>query len=361
MTGAISSRVLVVTLGVEGVLVVAALLVIAFHALWLCRRERADRPRLLRGRTALADLVDTSGPFDAALSEGPEMKVLRRLPRRVQRAVVEQLAVSVTGEEGRRVTAVAEELGLVAAARRRCSSPWWWRRLLGAYQLNIYRPDDDTRLNLLDDRNAAVRSQAIEWAGDARRADLASRLAAALHDRSALCRYTAADSILRTGALIVDCLVSELDDRTGLEQARLMRVLARRPDPRYRDAAIAAAGDADLPPRRAAAAGLLGAIGSPDAGDVLVGLLSDGDASVRAAAAEALRKLGYTPAAPALVPLLRDPDFTVRRAAGAALAGIGPAGTLLLRHHVDDDDCLASDMARYSLDVAALFRSEPGG
>jgi len=71
-----------------------------------------------------------------------------------------------------------------------------------------------------------------------------------------------------------------------------------------------------------------------------------------------LRRLGHRQAAPDLAPLLRDSSFVVRRSAGAALAGLGPGGILLLRHYLSDTDRFAADMARYSLDVAAL--SPPG-
>ena len=86
----------------------------------------------------------------------------------------------------------------------------------------------------------------------------------------------------------------------------------------------------------------------------LTSLLVDADATVRATAADGIRRLGHQLAAPDLAPLLRDPSFDVRRAAGAALAALGPGGVLLLRHYLADEDRFAADMARYSLDVAAL-------
>jgi CheY-like chemotaxis protein len=280
-------------------------------------------------------------PF--SLADLGRVTELRRFSRRVRRRVVEELAVSVSGEEGHCVGRVAESLGLSAAARRRCGSVWWWRRLLGAHQLNVHGGGDEILPRLFDDPHYAVRTQVIEWAGDVRREDMASRLASSLHDPSALCQHTAADSILRAGAPLVDTLVRELSSRSGQEQADLMTVLARRPDPRYREVSLAAAGD-DLPAVRSAAAALLGGVGGPEAATVLQSLLGDADARVRAAAADGLRRLGDQQAAPALAPLLRDPSFAVREVAGAALAALGPGGILLLHHYLSDGDRYAAGM-----------------
>ncbi len=141
----------------------------------------------------------------------------------------------------------------------------------------------------------------------------------------------------------------------GQRQADLLAVLARRPDPRYGPAALAAAAD-DLPALRAAAAELLGGVGGADAGRTLRGLLADSDAAVRVAAVDGLRRAGIEDAVPAIAPLLGDQAFAVRRAAGAALAALGPGGTLLLRHYTSAGDQYAADMARHALDVAALRR-----
>jgi len=335
--------VLVVEMATVGVCLTA----VALHALGLWHRTQADAPLLVRGRAALSKAI--AGDPDA--NEG--VAELRRLPSRVQSEVVDQLAVSVTGEEGRRMTGVAEALGLAASARRRCRSRWWWRRLQGAYRLNVHGGGDEALPALFRDPHPAVRAQVIEWAGDAQRADLAADLVAALHDSSALCRHTAADSILRGGASMVDALAEELSSYGGQQQADLLVVLARRPDPRYRRAALAAVAD-DLPALRVAVADLLGGVGGAEASEALLGLLTDPDAAVRAAAADGIRRLRLEDAVPSLAPLLRDESFEVRRAAGAALAGVGPGGILLLRHYRSDADPFAADMANHSLDIASL-------
>jgi HEAT repeat protein len=335
-------------LAVEVIVTLACLGEVALHSLLLWWRIRADAPRLTRGRAALTEAVLGHSDVD-----NDRVADLTRLPRRVQVQVVDQLAVSLTGEDGRRVAEVADRLGLVAAAKRRCRSRLWWRRLLGAHQLNVHGGGEVVLPGLFDDADPAVRAQAIEWAGDARRADLAPRLVQALRDPSALCRHTAADSILRAGASLVDALAAELSSCTGRQQADLLAILARRPDGRYSAAALAALAD-DLPELRAAAAGLLGGVGGAEGGVALRSLLADADETVRATAADALRRLGLEEAVPDLVPLLRDPSFAVRRAAGTALAGLGPGGTLLLRHYLNDPDADAAAMARHCLDVAAV-------
>ena len=347
----ISRQFLRTVLAVEVVIAVIALASVAVHALWLWRRQHADRPRLDRARAALAEALTAAPGDDGVWSD--RMAELGRLHRRVQRRVVQQLAVAVTGTEGRGAGDAAEELGLVAAARRRCRSRRWWRRLLGAHELNVYGSGDDVLPRLFDDPHPAVRAQVIEWAGDTRRESLAPRLVSAMHDPAAICRNTAADSILRAGAPLVDALTREVSARSGQEQADLLAVLARRPDGRYRDVSLAAV-TGDLPALRAAGAAVLGGVGGPNAAAALRVLLTDTDAAVRAAAADGLRRLEHQPAAPDIAALLRDPSFEVRRAAGTALAGLGPVGILLLRHYLDDADPFAADMARQSLDILAL-------
>jgi len=342
----ISSQLLRVVLTVEVVVALACLVTVAVHALSLWRRQRADAPRLRRGHAALAAIAGDPDVDQDRVAE------LRRLPRRVQTQVVEQLAVSVAGQERRRVAMVAESLGLVAAAQRRCRSRWWWRRLLGAHQLNVYGRGD-ALARLFDDPHPAVRAQVIEWAGDAGREAMTPRLVSSLQDPSPLCRHTAADSILRAGAPLVGALAHELSCRSGREQANLLAVLARRPDPRYRQAALAAVAG-DLPSLREAAAALLGGVGGEEASSALQALLADADAGVRAAAADGLRRAGHQQAVPDLARLLRDPSFAVRRAAGKGLAALGPGGILLLRAHLSDDDRFAADTAHHALDVAAL-------
>lgn len=345
----ISGEILRSVLAVEAVAILVFLSAVAAHSLWLWRRQRADAPRLTQGHSALSAMIVGD------LNED-RMAELRGLPARVQRDVVEQLAVNVSGAEGLRVSSVALSLGLVESARRRCRSRWWWRRLLGAHQLNVFGGGDEVLPGLFDDPHPAVRAQVIEWAGDARREGLAQRLVSSLQDPSPLCRYTAADSILRAGAPLVDALARELSARDGVEQAQLLTVLAQRPDPRYRQVCLEAVAD-ELPALRAAAAALLGGVGGAEAGGVLRSLLADSDSTVRAAAADALRRLGYKQAVADLALLLRDPSFPVRRAAGAALAALGPSGILMLRHYLSDEDPFAADMAQYSLDVAALTPS----
>jgi len=335
-------------LNVELAVAGACLTAVAVHALWLWHRTRSDAPLMAEGHTALAGAIVGQPDLDV-----DRVAELRRLPRRVQSRVVAELAVSVTGEEGRRVARVAATLGLVASAHRRCRSRWWWRRLLGAHQLNVLGGGDDVLPGLFDDPHPAVRAQVIEWAGDAQRVDLAPRLVSSLRDPAALCRNTAADSILRAGAPLVDALARELTSCTGTHQAEIMAVLSRRPDPRYRAAALEAV-VGDPPALRAAAAGLLGGVGGAEAGLALRSLLADADAAVRAAAADGLRRLQLEEAVPDLALLLRDPVFDVRRAAGAALAALGPGGILLLRHYQSGDDMFVADIARHSLDIAAL-------
>jgi len=95
-------------LAVEVVIAVIALASVAVHALWLWRRQHADRPRLDRARAALAEALTAAPGDDGVWSD--RMAELGRLHRRVQRRVVQQLAVVVTGAAGRGSPAYSQSI-----------------------------------------------------------------------------------------------------------------------------------------------------------------------------------------------------------------------------------------------------------
>ncbi len=98
--------------------------------------------------------------------------------------------------------------------------------------------------------------------------------------------------------------------------------------PMWRDIAAPLARDASRDSSaavRAAAAAMLGSIGDPADEKVLVGLLSDRDATVRGRASYAIGLLPQRHAVDALARMLQDQSLYVRAMALKALANIGPA------------------------------------
>ena len=74
---------------------------------------------------------------------------------------------------------------------------------------------------------------------------------------------------------------------------------------------------------------LLGATGDLRASELLVGLLHDGDPTLRRAAADALGRIKDTRAVEALLYATRDPELSVREAALGALDAMGAAAVVL--------------------------------
>ena len=176
-----------------------------------------------------------------------------------------------------------------------------------------------------------------------------------LSDASALCRYTARDSLLRLGdsatgptarflfSAAPDSVEAALEVSLGLANAVLL------------PAAQALARNAQTTRARALATRLLGAIGEAESITTLRELLRDDDAEVRMAAADSLGRIADWPSATALELLLDDVDWEVRRHAALALRDLGPPGILVLQRASRARRGHGADMARHVLDLPDLM------
>jgi HEAT repeat protein len=108
------------------------------------------------------------------------------------------------------------------------------------------------------------------------------------------------------------------------------------------------------PEVRAAAVEALAALGADP--EELVRLLEDEDGRVRAAAVAAVGRSGDRSLAGPVAARLTDRDHGVRQAAAAALAGLGAAGSLLLRAALTGSDPYAADAARSALGLPPTQR-----
>jgi HEAT repeat protein len=191
-----------------------------------------------------------------------------------------------------------------------------------------------------------VRAQAAEWA--AGHPDSAAKVVAMLDDPGRFVRFTAMDSLIRLRAAAVEplaeAIVSVPRPRAALE------VAARIGDPLLAGPAQARLEDRDAVVRSWAAR-VLGGLGGEEHAAAVVERLADENPEVRAAAAVALGRLGHWPSAPSVAALLTDRDWNVRRSAALALRALGPAGELLLRRALRDEDAFARDMAQQTLDL----------
>ena len=328
---------------VEGALAALAYALLMAHALGLRIARRRNSSSLAAARTAVAAVLQADSPTSAVPA------ALAGLSPRRQIRVLSELAVSLGGEQRRRLLSLASDAGLEARARRWCASRLWWRRMHGARLLGLLGSGESVVPALFADRRAEVRAQAAEWAAWHPSAHVIGRLIEMLADPSNVCRFTVKDSLLRIGRPTVEPLADHLSTRSGAAAEAGLTVAVGLADPRLMSCGLRLIGD-QRPPTRALAAALVGSLGGGEAAQALVALLRDPEPSVRASAAKGLAAIGHWPASPALVESLRDPAWAVRRQAALALRALGAPGLLLLRRALTDSDRFARDMAQTVLD-----------
>lgn len=304
-------------------------------------RRRADRRVESVGSTVLAAM---SSP-----ATGEAATALRALPPRLRLRAVARAAMLMGGDGRRRLTALAEEAGVIARAQRWCAGRRWSRRLHGARVLTLLGGGERVLPALLDDPRPEVRAQAIEWVGQNAEAALVTRLVTMLGDAGGVCRFTLMDALVRAGEVAIAPLARELGSASGRRAQAPLAIAAGTPDLRLLVPGLALCADAH-PRTRALAAQLVAGIGGGRAAAALIALLEDPEPEARAAAVRGLGALGHWPAAASLAALLRDPAWIVRRDSALALRALGAPGTLLLRRALRDEDAFARDIARQTLD-----------
>lgn len=341
----ISIHSVVVVLLIEALLLALGLGLLVGHGLHRAWRARRIGPRVAVTRRALSRALEAGRPdlLCAALRV--------RLPATQQVALLGELTPSLAGSHRELLTRAAGEAGLLDRADALCRSRNWRRRLRGARLFALLGGGTRVVPRLLNDSRAEVRAQAAEWAsGHPEQQQVIVRLVRMLGDEHSLCRFTVEDSLVRLGSSAVPALALYLGAAEGDSARRALRVAMMSADARLLEAGLLRCRDPDREVR-AAAAGLLGALGGDRGAEMLESLLVDPDAEVRAAAAAALGRLRRWAAASSLASLLADPSWNVRRAAGLSLRELGGVGTLLLQRTLSHPDRFARDMARHVLDL----------
>jgi len=330
---------------VETVVLALAIAFLIIHGLWVTLSQRALAQRQRRARQALTDFV-------VGGDRAPAEAALRELPLRSQIRLLVEIGRNLVGRDLGAVQALAADLGIVERARRQVRSRKWHLRLRGARLLTLLDSEPDTLLTLLDDRNDAVRAQAIESAAAHPRPEVIDKLIALLADQADLCRFAVQDTLLRIGPPVIEPLAAHLAHIRSPEATVALRIALGMPDHRFVEPAVELASDPSAE-CRAAAAQVLAAVGGTAPLLVLESLLDDPAGRVRAAAALGLGMLQHWPAAERLAAMLGDRDFEVRRGAALGLHRLGAAGELVLRRSLAASDPFAADMARLVLGIAA--------
>ncbi|MGH2840197.1 MAG: hypothetical protein ACRDKY_05160 [Solirubrobacteraceae bacterium] len=147
-------------IAVEALLVAAMMLVLFSAAWWRAVRRRRLAERVAGGRAAVRDHLAGQDVGDAQRAE------LRALPTALRIRLLADPAHALRGDGRERLTALADELGLVAWAERRCASRRWSRRLRGVRLLTLVGGQSGPNAALLCDPNREVRAAAAAWSAD---------------------------------------------------------------------------------------------------------------------------------------------------------------------------------------------------
>ena len=336
-------------LGVEALLLAGMTLLLLSVASRRSLRRRRLAPRIANGRAAVRDHLAGHVLPEAQRAE------LQALPTAIRIRLVAGPGAALSGDGRARLTALADDLGLLAWAERRCASRRWWRRLRGVRLFTLVGGGDGAVPALLSDANREVRAGAATWSADHPDPRSIGRLLDLLGDSEPLVRFMAKNALLRIGRASVGPLAARLSVVSGRELEGALEVAIGLAESRLSAPALALV-SADSARVRSLAATLTAAGGGARAVAAVEGLLDDPAPAVRAAAVEGLGSLAHWPAGPAIAGALRDPAWEVRRQAALALRALGAPGIVLLRRALVDQDRYARDMARQVLDLPGARR-----
>ncbi|MCW3000459.1 MAG: rane protein of unknown function [Solirubrobacterales bacterium] len=346
MIAATATDLVVVTLLIEGGVLVLALAAILVHIGWRAFDDPRRQDRVEAARRALAQVLagETPPTTDA-------LRALRSLRRGERLRLLAGYAAVAGGAGPHALASLAEQSGMTHQALAQAHSRRWSARLVGARALTAAGAGADVMPALLDDPHPAVRAQAAEWAATHGDDAVIARLVTHLSDRSPAARFSIQDAVIRLGARATPAVARQLDlADEGPLAISLLEVAEAVGDP----VACRAAGrflHASDPRARELACLAAARLGDSDTMDDLQDALADPDEGVRAAAARSLGAAGHWAAAGKLRRALGDPGWEVRRASGLALHALGAPGAVLLRQALRDEDRFARDMARLVLEL----------
>lgn len=297
-----------------------------------------------------------------------------RLPKRALFAVLQELSADFDGQARVRLERVVRARGLDRHIDVMSRSQRWRHRIQAANLQHLASGNVELWQRLVSDRHPLVRARSIASLNHEQRHQAQVTLIESLTDPHPAVRLAAKGALLRLGDGLVPIVLALLErppeaealtpDQPASPLDLLLAALelaCHSGDSRF-GAALMALTMSDRPVIREAAATALARSGADPLDDLrqcLEQLLEDPEAGVRAAAVHALSGLNSTLSVAVIGRCLSDSAWTVRRASGLALEQLGPAGALLLRHHLEDEDPFARDMARKVLDAMATQLAQP--
>lgn len=304
--------------------------------IWLLRILRHRRTRV-SARTVENISEKLFGFLAGTLTVDELVAGTERYSVQQRAAVLERYVATLSGQSEVELSRYFARSGMLRSATRMCRSIFWWNRLEGARILAAggYHAGADVLLDLLDDRNLAVRLAAARGLGHSQNPEYIGPLLRALR-RGRLSKAQIAEVLVTFGPASRERLrelVMQLpsDTRASQLRATTVEVLAlvgdagATPFIQY----ALAAGEADGEVRVAVfkAASILRAALSTD--EMRSGL-ADPVWQVRAHAATAVGKAQMQSLVPDLGVLLGDRSWWVRTKAARALYELGDPGIAML-------------------------------
>jgi len=224
--------------------------------------------------------------------------------------------------------------------------------------------DDSGRLDpfvrYLGIHSRGIRAWAAEALGCIRDSRAIGCLVAALADEEYDTQRAAMVALRELGGPAVDPLIGILQDGQSSVRESAAEVLGWIRNPRAREPLIRVLADGE-PKVRCAALRALGSLGDPGLAERIGPALRDADSAVREHAAAALGKVGGGRALELLTPAYEDADADVRWSVVRALQGLGAAAVPVLVRALADPGYpgIRSDAAKFLGEIADRRAVEP--